>query len=197
MSGVKRSRWIQGLLKKGLIPVIEELDTCKDKNKLANLEIYWISQFKSWGFRLLNMTDGGDSSIGYKHTEETKNKISEKHKGKRVGKDNFFYGRKHSQETKDLISKAKLGSKWKEERKEAFSNKLIGRKRPKEVIKKIAKSNYKEVKRYDLEGNLEKVYSSIKSVKEDGFGYTRVITACTSGKKYRNKIWKRTSKSSV
>jgi len=42
-------------------------------------EIYWIEQFKQWGFNLCNGTiggEGGDNWTGKKHSEETKDKIS-------------------------------------------------------------------------------------------------------------------------
>ncbi len=41
-------------------------------------EIYWISQFKTWGFKLTNMTsggEGGDYWSGKKHSEETIQKL--------------------------------------------------------------------------------------------------------------------------
>jgi hypothetical protein len=41
-------------------------------------EIYWIEQFKQWGFKLCNGTiggEGGDNWSGRKHSEETKEKI--------------------------------------------------------------------------------------------------------------------------
>lgn len=45
-------------------------------------ESFWISQFKSWGFTLVNHTDGGEGFNG-SHTEETKKKMSETKKGKK------------------------------------------------------------------------------------------------------------------
>lgn len=199
-SGVKRSNWIQGLIKKGLVPIIDELDSCERKEDLGNLEIYWISQFRVWGFKLLNMTDGGDSSTGYKHTEETKKKISKVHKGKRVGNKNSFYGKTHSIESRKLISEANKGNTWDEERKKKHSEKLKGGKHSIERVNKRVVSCSKQVQRYDLEGNLEKTYARIKNVVLDGYTYEKVITACTKGTKYRNKIWKRlikTAKSST
>lgn len=41
-------------------------------------EIYWISQFKQWGFKLYNLTDGGEGGNcfgGRKHSNETKEKL--------------------------------------------------------------------------------------------------------------------------
>ena len=45
-----------------------------------------------------------NSFYGRHHTEETKNKISEAQKGKYIGKDNPFYGKHHSDELKKKLS---------------------------------------------------------------------------------------------
>ena len=43
------SKWIFSLLNKNIIPEFVIIDETKDEN-WQFLEIYWISQFKSWGF---------------------------------------------------------------------------------------------------------------------------------------------------
>jgi hypothetical protein len=53
-----KSKWIIYLKKNGLKPIMEILDE-GDENNINDLEIYWISQFKTWGFKLKNATDGG------------------------------------------------------------------------------------------------------------------------------------------
>lgn len=85
--------WIRSLEKKGVKPIIELLD----EGIWGETEIYWISQFKQWGFRLVNSTEGGDGVIR-KKTEKEKKKISNAHKGKKL-----------SAEHKEKLSKAKLG----------------------------------------------------------------------------------------
>ena len=62
--------WIKNLKRKGLLPTIEILEQC-DKNNANFLEQYWISQFKTWGFNLVNGTDGGDGGFGMKNTKST------------------------------------------------------------------------------------------------------------------------------
>lgn len=44
---------------------------------------------------------------GHKHSEETKKLLSQQRKGKRMGKDNPFYGKKHSEEEKYRQRKSK------------------------------------------------------------------------------------------
>ena len=76
-----KNSWIVSLKKENLKPTIELLDEVPE-NEWEFWEKYWISQFLQWGFKLTNMTKGGEGSnggkgsLGYKHTEETKRNIS-------------------------------------------------------------------------------------------------------------------------
>jgi len=57
-----KDAWLKGIVNIGLSPVLEVLDECTDEDwKLV--EQYWISQFKSWGFKLLNETLGGEGVV--------------------------------------------------------------------------------------------------------------------------------------
>ena len=70
----KKNNWIISLLRNNLIPKIEVLDETTDNN-INELEIFYISLFRSWGFRLLNMTEGGDGNCnikGIKKSQESK-----------------------------------------------------------------------------------------------------------------------------
>ena len=53
-----KSKWLKYLKNNNLKPIMEALDY-GDENNIDDLEIYWISQFKAWGFNLKNETDGG------------------------------------------------------------------------------------------------------------------------------------------
>lgn len=57
-----RTNWIRSVLNLGLKPKIELLDECIEEN-WQNCEKYWISQFKEWGFDLVNSTEGGESGV--------------------------------------------------------------------------------------------------------------------------------------
>ena len=80
-SSLKRTykeKYINKLLKESKeinILILDEVD-----EDLVNYwEIYWIDQFKQWGFILTNSTsggEGGDYWTGRKHSIETKNKLS-------------------------------------------------------------------------------------------------------------------------
>lgn len=71
---------------------------------------YYNTKNPEYGY---NMTDGGEGLLGYRHTQETKQKISEKNKGKRhseehrqklsemkSGEGNPMWGKHHSQKNK-------------------------------------------------------------------------------------------------
>ena len=76
---------------------------------------------------LRNMTDGGEGRSGSKHSEETKQKISEKAKG-----------RTHSEETKQKIRNANVNIP--EERRKKMSEKAKGRTHTPETKEKIRQS---------------------------------------------------------
>jgi len=72
-----KGAWLRSLKKSGLNPVIDVIDEIEDVN-WDWLEIYWISQFKAWGFDLLNVHSGGSKGgrpKGYKVSEETRQRM--------------------------------------------------------------------------------------------------------------------------
>ncbi len=92
-----RVNWIKSLRKQKLFPIFEILDIV-DNNDWEFWEQYWICQFKVWGFKLVNANAKGTGAINFKHSEETKKRIS-------ISSTN----RKHSEETKKLMSDNKKG----------------------------------------------------------------------------------------
>lgn len=74
-----KENYIKKVIDDGGIISIYDIDISNDDN-INNLEIYWISQLKSWGFKLLNSTDGGeggDNWSGKNHSNHTIKKISD------------------------------------------------------------------------------------------------------------------------
>ena len=162
----KKSAWVKKLKSLELEPIYEVIE----KTDLLNyslIEQYWISQFKSWGFELLNMTDGGEGTYGlvpwnkglkgvFKHSEESKLKMSNQRKGKAP----YI----PSEETKRKLSeqrKGKKGHKWTEEQKIKFKN-----------------SSGKSIHCYDLEGNFIKEYKSAVEAEIDGFNSNAISKVC-------------------
>ena len=82
-SNTHKNNWLRSLKNKDLKPIIEILDSTYDHN-WKWLEIYWIEQFRVWGFDLTNLTEGGEGMLGYYHTNESKEKISKAHKGRKI-----------------------------------------------------------------------------------------------------------------
>ena len=91
------SNWIFSLLVQKIEPIIELLDEVDDENWIL-FEQYWISQFKSWGFRLTNLCSGGKGGIGNIPSKETIELRASKLRGIPCSK-----------ESKEKISKANKG----------------------------------------------------------------------------------------
>lgn len=54
-----KTNWITSLSKENLLPILEIIDEVP-KSEWKFWEKYWISQFRTWGFKLVNRTEGGD-----------------------------------------------------------------------------------------------------------------------------------------
>lgn len=76
-----RTAWVKSLLNEGLKPNIDVIDVVNETN-WSFWERYWISQFRTWGFNLVNSGDGGEGTYGRIVSEATKIKMSETKKGK-------------------------------------------------------------------------------------------------------------------
>ncbi len=63
-----------------------------------------------------NMTKGGEGMLGYKHTEESKKKVS--------GENHYCFGTKLSEETRKAISLANTGKQYTEDRLAAHKKRM-------------------------------------------------------------------------
>jgi len=111
-----------------------EVFNCISEEKSFEEEKEFIKLFRREGFKLCNLTDGGEiGSTGYKHSEENRKKISEALKGRVV-----------SEKARVNMSKAKKGHIISEEAKRKMSiakiGKYLGRKHSEETKKKISES---------------------------------------------------------
>lgn len=68
-----RINWIKHVLDEGSDIVIESLEEVivQERVEWEILERYWISQFKCWGFNLVNEAVGGEGAYGVKPSKET------------------------------------------------------------------------------------------------------------------------------
>jgi len=93
----EKFQWICDIKSNGLKPILEVVDVV-DEDGWDFWEKYWISQLKCWGFELFNKTNGGEYSVtGFRHSAESKKKISDSQFGKKLNKEwreNISKGRK-------------------------------------------------------------------------------------------------------
>lgn len=78
-NNLKNSK-IKSIKLKNQTPKIAILATSEEKEDLFFLEIQFIKFFKENGISLCNHTEGGEGTLGYKLSEETKMKISQRQK---------------------------------------------------------------------------------------------------------------------
>lgn len=81
----------------------EIIETCKSEEESTDREMFWIRELKSkekqFGY---NITDGGEGTIGFSHTDQAKKKISEANSGV----NNYLYGQHMPKATRDKISQS-------------------------------------------------------------------------------------------
>ena len=124
--------------------VIEEFDVAYSKEELDKLEIKYIKEFNCLNPNGYNNDEGGNEGkfceesrrllsekksgennpfYGKKHSEETRKKMSEAHKGKCVGENHPMYGKHQSEETKEKNRQAHLKENLSEETRIKMSTK--------------------------------------------------------------------------
>ena len=131
-----------------LYKILWEISDCTD-NHLNQMEIFYIKKYDPQ----FNFTEGGDGSSGFKHSEETRKKMSEAQKGK----NHPMYEKTLSEEHKKKISEslkgktlsakirkkmseAQKGKTFSEETRKKISKSLKGKTLSEETRKKISKS---------------------------------------------------------
>lgn len=93
-----KNNWLKKIRGNGLIPIIDIIDEVS-KLDWKFWEIHYISLYKSWGFPLVNLTNGGDGCDGYRHSQEVIKKLKDFKIDKMKGENNPFFNKKHSPET--------------------------------------------------------------------------------------------------
>lgn len=84
------------------------IDTAQNPVELNEKEIYWIDKLNSLKPNGYNLCAGGKTSSGYRHTYESKRKMSvtKKKLGSMKGNKNHYYGKNHTEEIKQKMKKA-------------------------------------------------------------------------------------------
>lgn len=133
---------------------VSVLYECKEEDNINEWEIYFIKKYNTYNAGY-NSTIGGEGTLGYHLTEETKKKISEAHKGKTV-----------SEETK-----AKMSIRMKDNN--------YSKDRPKELLDRIAKARQKKVLQFSLEDEFTKEWDCSKTASEYlGIDKTGIARVC-------------------
>lgn len=130
-----RNKYWHNVVAKYGNPHVEILANWDLEEEALDHEKLLISCFKDMGYKLANLTDGGEGISGYKHTNEAKQKM----RG-RTGEKHPMFGKPKSIEVKLKISQAKIGKKQTEEFKKKISEKFKGRIFSAEHLKKISES---------------------------------------------------------
>ena len=199
--------WLQSIIKRGEFPKIEVIDEVPESEWQIH-EVYWIAQFKAWGFNLINKTTGGDGANGYKHRKDSCEKMSKSHKGKTLSDNhkekisnsvkkkfkecpnyNRYGNNIKSEIDKDLLyqlyivdnlSMPKVAKNLGFGEKKIFDSlKEYGISKSKEVWKKQLSTNSKIILQYDLDQNLIKEWKSGVEVKNKlGFSVQGIYKCC-------------------
>lgn len=103
--------WIKQLLDMGKKPILRLVCSRETLEEMDAAEIASITRLREKGYRLCNITSGGDGH--YEMSEETK----EKRRLASLGEKNPFFGKKHSRETKQLIGSYHVGVRLSPEHK--------------------------------------------------------------------------------
>jgi hypothetical protein len=165
---IHKLNWINSLKTKELKPIIEIIDVVPIKDWIF-WETYWISQFKTWGFDLINYTQGGDGATFANQTSfkkrhkpwnygTAKPKILKGNAGKNENsiKHQFKKGVKPWNYNVTGYTTSKKGKSLSEDQKQKISNSLKGK-----------PSNKKRtIKQFDMDKNLIRDFASITEAKE-------------------------------
>lgn len=137
---------------------------CYSREHALKTEMLIISALKKIGIRIVNVTDGGDGSVGYTHTEESKLKISIAGKNRKVRPETIeklriagskriiteesrkkmsisHIGKKPTEETRKKLSLSLTGRTFSDETKLKMSASSLGKKKSKSHIENMSKAN--------------------------------------------------------
>jgi len=76
-SSTYKKRWVQSLLKLKLKPSIILIEDRLTVDEAKKREVYYISFYKL-EYKLTNLTEGGDGTVGYKMSKKSRKKLGEK-----------------------------------------------------------------------------------------------------------------------
>ena len=191
-SSERRAHYMQGrnnywnkIVSKYGKPEVQILANWDTEEEAFSHEVLLISCFRDMGHELANLTDGGDGTSGYKHTEEHRKKNSLAKMGHAFNK-----GRKHSEETKRKCGAKNVGRIHTKEEKQKRAAKLLGNKN---AIGNTSRRTYKWIGTNIVDNSNIEFIGCVKLI-EAGFQYPNVIK-CIAGKRKSHKgyTWRKES----
>lgn len=208
------SRIYKSILKYGhdsfsviVLEVVGDSNSVSKAHYLAREQFYLDWALKTYGLLVLNLLHETSSSLGFKHSLETKNRISVVRTGSKhsettkqdlremfSGEKNPFWGKSHSPETIAKLSNLKKGEKnpmFGKPKSDAFlaqqtkdktgaNNPQYGVKKTEETLAKLRKLVYVYcvADNYKLEG----VYSTVECFRKFNMGYNTLNKRLSDGK---------------
>lgn len=131
----------------------EVIESSIPLSKIDDRERFWIKKLSSKKPFGYNLTDGGEGTWGYKHTQETKAKISAMKKGK--------FTHYQSDETKEKIAESNRTRIVSKETKQKISNSHKGKLFSDEHRKKLSFATLGKKKTESHKENLKRYWSSL------------------------------------
>lgn len=167
------------------IPVaVNILEDNLDEATAFEYEIFYINEYREYGYNLVNITDGGEGAYNPNRNYWGKNNPNYGNGEKITGVKNPFYGKRHSESTiKILKEKAKLRPPVSDETRKKISKALKGEKNPFFNVK--GKDNHFSIKIICLDDN--KVFDSMNECCECYGLQSSAVSRVCSGEYYHTK----------
>lgn len=160
----KRNNYWNNIVDKSGGFTAEKLAFWNTRQEAADHEKLLISCFKDMGYKLANMSLGGESgAYGVKRSDETKLKMSEAQKGK----SNCGHGRKHTEETKKKISDANKGKPKSSEAIKKSADAQKGKVRNPELVEKTALAHRGMKRSQETKDKMKAAWVARKDKKND------------------------------
>jgi len=148
-----------------------------DKQSLDARERHYIQAFESL-INGYNMTLGGDGSLGRKHTQKARKRMSD-----------LYMGKIFSQETKERISKSRIGKYCGDQ------SPTYGRHRTEKEKEAVSIAQSIPVEQYTKDGNfIARFPSALSAFKATGVNHATISSVCNGrGHTAGGFVWKRVS----
>lgn len=202
-----KNRWIKSELSKGNKIIIDEIDLVQEESWKES-EKYWIEQFKNWGFKLVNTTEGGEGIILTKEIINKRNESNIKRGSERIveriikykirEEDGFWVGERTCKcgnivHYKNILKRIILNYTLRAENQNRKCNfcKTAGEKNhfygKKLNDGKLKQERYgKKILQFDLEDNLINEFNSIREASKKTGIDRKSISNCAKGIKGYN-----------